>query len=507
MRNMFLVFWSIQKNFQFSVLLFLCVLYLPVSGQPGNTNVYHITIEEVIDLAFSNSNDAVSYRNNFLSSYWSYRSFRAKYLPSMDLSASMPYFSKQMRQGVNQGEIYYYPQNLLTEALSLSISQRIPLTGGTLSFVSSLNRVDQFDPTRTYAYNSAPFGITYSQSLLGVNWFKWERQVAPLQFEEAKRRYLHNMEAVRTTAIAWFFNLLTAQQNLIRAQENLANRDTLYKVSEMKYNIGSIGKDELMQMKLSLLNAENALDQNIINYEANKNGFRSFLGLTREQNFELIVPLNVPEAYIEHEVVLEAVLENHVTPVSNARQHAQAEYNLAIQEGNARPTAHLYLSAGANQNAQRLPDAYRDVRDYQVFSLGLSIPIVDWGMRRGNVQMAQANLDALMGRISQSENDLEQSVLLAVMRYNLMSKRLAVAIESDEIANERFNSAMDRYVAGRITVTDLNIAQSERNSANISYINTIREYWSYYYEIQRLSLYDFLNSRPLDVDFDELVGM
>jgi outer membrane protein len=144
MRNMFPVFWSIQKNFQFSVLLFLCVLYLPVSGQPGNTNVYHITIEEVIDLAFSNSNDAVSYRNNFLSSYWSYRSFRAKYLPSMDLSASMPYFSKQMRQGVNQGEIYYYPQNLLTEALSLSISQRIPLTGGTLSFVSSLNRVDQF---------------------------------------------------------------------------------------------------------------------------------------------------------------------------------------------------------------------------------------------------------------------------------------------------------------------------------------------------------------------------
>jgi hypothetical protein len=44
------------------------------------------------------------------------------------------------------------------------------------------------------------------------------------------------------------------------------------------------------------------------------------------------------------------------------------------------------------------------------------------------------------------------------MRYNMMPKRIRVMAESDTIASNRYDASRDRFLAGRITVTDLNIA-------------------------------------------------
>lgn len=86
-----------------------------------------------------------------------------------------------------------------------------------------------------------------------------------------------------------------------------------------------------------------------------------------------------------------------------------------------------------------------------------------------------------------------------------MPKRMRVVAESDTIATSRYDASRERFLAGRITVTDLNIAQAEKNNARASFINAIREYWSYYYEIQRISLFDFIERKEIDVDFNNLV--
>ena len=495
-------FRKIVVSVAFSLIFFIVSSCFCASAQDA---LGRFRIEEAVVLALNNSNDAKTYKNYFLSSYWYNRSFNAKYLPAINFSSNLPSYNKQMQQGVDKGEVYYYPQNLLTESFSLSINQNIPLTGGTISFYTYLNRVDQFDPNRSFTYNSAPFGIVYSQSLFGVNPFKWDKKISPLYFEEAKRSYLHNREAVRTTAISYFFNLLTAQQNLKISKENFSNIDTLYKITQQKFKIGSIAKDELMQMKLSVLNAETAYDQNLINLEANKNSFRSYLGITDKKDIELIVPLNVPFVVLEYNKVLDIVKKNHVTPVSNQRQFLESEYRIAVAKGAARPNASLYVSMGTNQNGTNLEDAYKEIRDYQIVTVSLAVPILDWGMREGNVQMAKANMEALKGRISQSESDLEQYVYLSVMRYNMMAKKIRVVASSDTIARSRYDAAKERFLSGRITVTDLNIAQSEKNTAQSTYIYAIREYWMYYYEIQRIALYDFINNAPIEADFDGLV--
>ena len=57
-----------------------------------------LSMQQVVWLAQENSISAMSNRNNFAASYWSYRSYRAQLLPSLNLSANMAQFNRSLVQ-------------------------------------------------------------------------------------------------------------------------------------------------------------------------------------------------------------------------------------------------------------------------------------------------------------------------------------------------------------------------------------------------------------------------
>ena len=44
---------------------------------------------------------------------------------------------------------------------------------------------------------------------------------------------------------------------------------------------------------------------------------------------------------------------------------------------------------------------------------------------------------------------------------------------------------------GNVTITDLNIAQQEKDQNRRAYIQSLRDYWTAFYEMRQLTLYDF----------------
>lgn len=92
-----------------------------------------LTLDEVIRLAQQKSYDAQVARFTFLGKYWTYRSFRAELLPSINLSGNLMNFNRSMVEARNyeNGQISYVENNSLTNSLTLSIDQNVPLLGGT----------------------------------------------------------------------------------------------------------------------------------------------------------------------------------------------------------------------------------------------------------------------------------------------------------------------------------------------------------------------------------------
>lgn len=91
------------------------------------------------------------------------------------------------------------------------------------------------------------------------------------------------------------------------------------------------------------------------------------------------------------------------------------------------------------------------------------------------------------------------------MQFNLQSEQCHDAARAEEIADERYMLMLQRFEAGSISVTDLNTAQQEKESARSQYINQLKTYWSDYYTIQRHTLWDYINKCEITTDFDKII--
>ena len=81
---------------------------------------------------------------------------------------------------------------------------------------------------------------------------------------------------------------------------------------------------------------------------------------------------------------------------------------------------------------------------------------------------------------------------------------LQIASKADTIAQKRYDVTKNRYFIGKISITDLNIAQNEKDQARRSYLSELRYYWSLYYTLRRLTHYDFNRNQLItyETEFD-----
>ena len=159
-----------MRKKRYQILLLMCIW--------GNiilaADTLHLTLSKSIEIARNVSPDANSARHSFRSEYWSWRSFRADYLPQLSLSASPSYDRSINAVTLADGSVKYVEQNLLRTNATVTLSQNVNLTGGNLFAKTSLERLDQFNDD--VAWRSVPVTIGYSQSLFGYNSLRWNKK-------------------------------------------------------------------------------------------------------------------------------------------------------------------------------------------------------------------------------------------------------------------------------------------------------------------------------------------
>ena len=54
-------------------------------------------------------------------------------------------------------------------------------------------------------------------------------------------------------------------------------------------------------------------------------------------------------------------------------------------------------------------------------------------------------------------------------------------------------------------ILELSLAQVDNDNARIGYYRSLMTYWKSYYEIRRLTLFDFQRNIPISIDIDDLL--
>jgi outer membrane protein TolC len=465
-----------------------------------------LTLPEVIEVAHEQSLMALIARHQFRSSYWEYRTHLASLRPGLTLDATIPSLNKSM-ESVTQpdgSEKFVTTSNMQT-SLDLELNQNIPLTGGRVFVTSRLQRNDNFNQDPPSSYLAYPVTIGFLQPINGYNELKWDRKIEPLKYEEAKKQYLNSLERVSQRAVDYFFDLALAQINLEIAQKNQANTDTLYQIAQGRYQLGTIGEDELLQLEYQNLIAGKGLNEASIDLALGKARLRSYLGYNEGVNLELILPSKVPEMELDYARTLAEAKANNPEILQLERQLLEAEEQVAQARSQKGLRANLYAQVGLSQFDETLSGAYQNVNNQQRVEVGMQVPLLDWGQGRGRYRMAQSAQEVARTNVQQSQIDFNENIFLQVMQFNLQDDQVAIASKADTIANLRYEVSKRRFLIGKIDVLDLNVALEEKDVARRSYVEALRNYWDYFYSLRGLTLYDWQRDVRLEEDFEELL--
>lgn len=482
-----------NKSFLFLFVLLSSVLFAQESIQ--------LSLDGVVQRAKEQSPSYYRAINTAENRYWNYRQFRAGNLPLLTLNGTLPDYSSSITRVLQDDGTFLFPQReQLFLSGDLSLEQNVALTGGALSISSGLQRTNVYSPVSRTDYFSTPFSISYFQPMVLYNQQKWNNRIQPLLYKESKRAYDEDLERIAQEATEMYFEALAASIRVRIAELNVSNNDTLFKISQGRFNLGKIAENDLLQIELNLLNAKNALRSAGLDFAVATRNLKRFLGIDQELSLELDMPTDVVHMEVSVDQAFNQAKANRQAVLEFRRRRLEAEQDVAEARGQTGYNLNVRANFGLNQQANTLDGAYVNPLQQQNVAVGVSIPLVDWGRAKSRVRRAKANRDLIEVDVQQDEINFEQEIFLQVMRFNMQQEQLQVAGRADTVAQKRYEVTKARYLTGKITITDLNLAQSEKDNARQSYVQALRAYWIAYYTLRRLTLFDFVRQEKIDYD-------
>lgn len=481
-----------NKKLPLLVIAFLAVF--PVFSQ-SSTNSF--TLFEVIELAKNQSPNALQAETRRENLYWQYRTYKSNYMPQLSLSGVLPDFnSRVIARDQDDGTTDFVSVYNNNSSLTLSLSQAVGATGGQVFISSDLRRFDDFNEDYTI-YSGDPAFIGFRQPVFGFNNLKWDRRIEPLRYEESKRGYVEDMENISVISTQLFFDLLLAQVNLEIATKNLANNDTVLAIGKGRYNLGKIAENDLLLLELNVLNSSQAVSQSRLDLETSSLRLKSYIGFGADQPISLVLPNEIPTFIIDEAMAVAEARKNRRDAVAFKRQVLEAQRNVAQARGEGGFNMDVYATFGFTNSGNEIPEIYVNPQDQQSVRVGFDIPLVDWGRQKSVRNTAEANQKLVQYTVAQEEVNFDQEVITEVKQFDMLREQILITEKADEISQSRYDISQNRYLIGRISITDLNIALQDKDQARRTYISSLRNFWTAYYNLRMLTLYDFATGTML----------
>ena len=457
------------------------------------------SLDDVIQRAQSQSPAFKQTETRRENRYWQYQYYRTNYIPQIRMNsnnAGALYNNSFSRTPQEDGTFEYKLVNWLNPGVNFSLQQPIEWTGGVISVNSSYNYFRDLNGIAPSQWNGSPFYVQLFQPIFAFNQLKWSRMVEPIRFEESKREYAESMEAIARDGVTSFFNVLQAQVNLQIAQFNLANNDTIYKIEQGRYNIGTTSEDKLLQVELQLLRSRQDVARASLDLQNASLELRTYIGLRNGESFTLVRPDEIPGFDVNEDEAITYARQTRAAFIAFERRKIEAQQEVARAKGQ-RYNVGVTAAYGTNNTVPTFSEVYQNTSRQKIANITFDVPLVDWGRRRALMKTAYANKQLTDYVIAQDEVVFEQEILTQVRQFEMLRLSIEITKKSDEVAQNRYMVAQNRYLIGKIDITNLNIALTEKDAAKRSYIDALKSFWTAYYELRRLTLYDFSRDRLL----------
>jgi outer membrane protein TolC len=475
----------------------LVVALAPLGAQQG-TSANPITLQDAIAMAQQHGpaaeaarsqRDAARYRNN---------AFNARLLPQLVLSGN----AADLNHGINpitlpDGSTQFIGQSQNQSSMELGFQQRIPLTGGLISVGSAVSRIDEFGNLNARYWQTSPVVVSLQQDLFKPRDVVWDERVQSLSASVAERGYLEAREDVAQATADAFFNVYAQQIALANATANVAVNDTLYNLNKGRYEVGKIGENDLLKSELALVRARAAVEDAKLARDRAEAALRRVMDYPEGQPLAIAAPDSIPSLDVDPEIAVREALKNSSTMEQSNLDQVLVKREINAAKLNSGFNASLRATVGFNQTASEFGAAYQSPLGRQSLTVGLNMPMIQWGAGRADVQAARADDHRVAANSKARRATLVEDARFSALQLQQAQRNVLLAAKADTVSAKQFEVARNRYTVGKVSNTDLYNAQNDKDASVLAHVQALRNYWTAYYHLRRVTLYDFATKQEL----------
>ena len=242
------------KNAKIVLSVFLLFIYFKGVAQRN------LSLDEALFLMRENSLEFKSIQRNARIEKVQYAIYKNSFLPRVDLNVSLPTYSRAINSITQpNGENTFIEQSQANSTFDFNISQKIPLTGGTLILNSSINRLDLISSNRT-SFSSNWFNVLLNQPLNGYNIYKWGKKINKVKFDKNNIDIYKDLESLRNDLVNLFFSVYLSEKKIELTKNNINLTNEYLNISEEKLKQGRILEADVIKVRLSLNQLKSKLE-------------------------------------------------------------------------------------------------------------------------------------------------------------------------------------------------------------------------------------------------------
>src|SRR5690625_5297927 len=476
---------------------------LPFSGEysAGPEDTLYLTLEDVIDISLSGSPEIELADIRYAIANLQYNRFAIFLRPSLTLNADTPILNRTISV-INQpaGREASVDGCTIRNRVGASLDYQMASTGGRVYVATSIERLDVFR-TEAFPYSKSyfftPVTIGLEQPLFQFNAIKWQKEILQRQEEQTDAGRILEQEKVVYDVVSAFNELELIRRNMELMRNKIEDARSLIGIKEKLFMRGSGSLAEMKQLALDTLRTSIDYQAVRLDYENKNRELMDLCGLDRKH---LLIPVSTAEIYlpsVDLNTAVDQAIHNRARSSGIRLRMAEANRDIEQAEKDRGVALDISASLGINNTAETFSGLQYHFLDRELLSVGLRMPITDWGRRRINRQLANIQLDHLQKTLDEEERSITRQVIDLYRHYDFLREKMEVNTIALRTAEEIYESVRDQYLRGSIDWVSLQQNRSNLDNAILIFHQTRADAVRTYYQIRSLVLYDFERNEPL----------
>lgn len=474
------------------ILLGACLLAVPTMAQEI------LTLDKALEIAGSNSPDI---RRSLLNLERSQQSLKAQNAAlKSKFSLSLTPFSYSKNRAFDD---FYSIWNTNTNTQSFgtfTVSQPILPTDGTISLINRFGwqkNISEYRNNMISKSYSNNLYLSFAQPLFTYNRTKLNLKQLELDLEDAQLSYAMQKLNLEKQVTQLFYNVYLAQMKLNVSQDEFANTQKSYEITQNKVAAGIAAKEELYQAELNFATAKSSLENARVSLEDAKDQFKQYIGMDISTEITVMADVKVNPVAVD----LNKAIDNGEKSRMELRQREidvdNAQFTLIQTKALNEFRGDLSFSVGIIGDNEKLKNIYDTPTNNPKFSVAFNIPIFDWGEKKARIKAQEAVIETSKLTLEQQKIQIRVDIRSVYRNLQNLVNQIDIADQNVKNAQLTYEINLERYTNGDLTSMDLNLFQTQLSNNKMSYAQALIDYKIELLNMKIQSLYDFETNQPV----------